>query len=93
MLAEDFLGMGARFVDIDPSLGVLPSKHTTYKSQIMKAPDAETYTFGTNIPRTIMLRKIDRLHAFFLPILFDKTIHKGIAIAADKKYKSRKMPV
>jgi hypothetical protein len=22
MLAEDFLGMGARFVDIDPSLGV-----------------------------------------------------------------------
>jgi len=58
MLAEDFLGMGARFVDIDPSLGVLPSKHTTYKSQIMKAPDAETYTFGTNIPRTIMLRKM-----------------------------------
>lgn len=24
----------------------------------MKAPDAETYTFGTNIPRTIMLRKM-----------------------------------
>ena len=58
LLADDYLGVGTRFVELEPSLGVLPSKHTTYKSQIMKKPDAETYTFGTSIPRTIMLRKM-----------------------------------
>ena len=58
LYAEDWLGMGARFVDLDPKRGVLPSKHPSYNSQLMKAPDAETYTFGTTIPHTIMLRKI-----------------------------------
>jgi hypothetical protein len=54
LLDADFLGMGARFTDLQS--GVVPSKHTTYDSQIMKAPDAEVFTFGTNIPKTIMLR-------------------------------------
>ena len=58
LYAEDWLGMGARFVDLDPKRGVLPSKHPSYDSQLMKASDAETYTFGTTIPHTIMLRKI-----------------------------------
>lgn len=55
LLDADFLGMGARFTDLKS--GVVPSKHPTYDSQIMKAPDAEVYTFGTNIPKTIMLRE------------------------------------
>jgi hypothetical protein len=55
LLDADFLGMGARFTDLQS--GVVPSKHTTYDSQIMKAPDAEVFTFGTNIPKTIMLRE------------------------------------
>ena len=58
LLAEDWLGMGARFVDLDPKRGVLPSNHPSYDSQLMKAKDAETYTFGTTIPHTIMLRKL-----------------------------------
>ena len=58
LLAEDWLGMGARFVDLDPKIGVLKSVHPTYDSQLMKAKDAETYTFGTTIPQTIMLRKL-----------------------------------
>jgi hypothetical protein len=58
LYAEDWLGMGARFVDLDPKLGVLKSKHPSYDSQLMKAKDAETYTFGTTVPHTIMLRKI-----------------------------------
>jgi len=58
LYAEDWLGMGARFVDLDPNLGVLKSKHPSYDSQLMKAKDAETYTFGTTVPHTIMLRKI-----------------------------------
>jgi len=60
LLAEDWLGMGARFVDLDPKQGVLPSKHTSYDSQVMKVPGAETYTFGTGIPNTIMLRKFNQ---------------------------------
>ena len=55
LLDADFLGMGARFTDLQS--GVVPSKHPTYDSQIMKAPDAEVFTFGTNIPKTIMLRE------------------------------------
>ena len=58
LYAEDWLGMGARFVDLDPTRGVLPSKHPSYDSQLMKATDADTYTFGTTVPHTIMLRKI-----------------------------------
>lgn len=58
LLAEDWLGMGARFVELDPKLGVLKSKHPSYDSQLMKAKDAETYTFGTTVPHTIMLRKL-----------------------------------
>ncbi len=54
LLAEDQLGMGTRFTDVKS--GVLPSKHPTYDSQIMKAPGAEVFTFGTGIPKTIMLR-------------------------------------
>jgi hypothetical protein len=55
LLDADFLGMGSRFTDL--KAGVVPSKHTTYDSQVMKAPDAEVFTFGTNIPKTIMLRE------------------------------------
>ncbi len=58
LYAEDWLGMGTRFVDLDPKMGVVKSKHPSYDSQLMKAPDAETYTFGTTVPHTIMLRKI-----------------------------------
>jgi len=78
LLAEDWLGMGARFVDLDPKQGVLPSKHTTYDSQVMKAPDAETYTFGTGIPNTIMLRKFNQArrdankYGQFKPTPFDQ---------------------
>jgi len=54
LLADDFLGMGSRFTDLQS--GVFPSKHPSYDSQIMKAPDAEVFTFGTSIPKTIMLR-------------------------------------
>ena len=50
--------MGARFVDLDPKMGVVKSNHPSYDSQLMKAKDAETYTFGTTIPHTIMLRKL-----------------------------------
>jgi len=58
LLAEDWLGMGARFVDLDPKMGVVKSNHPSYDSQLMKAKDAETYTFGTTVPHTIMLRKL-----------------------------------
>ena len=58
LMAEDWLSMGGRFVDLDPKRGVLPSTHPSYDSQIMRAKDAETYTFGTGIPHTIMLRKL-----------------------------------
>jgi hypothetical protein len=34
----------------------VPSKHPSYDAQVMKAPDAEVFTFGTTIPKTIMLR-------------------------------------
>jgi hypothetical protein len=54
LIADDFLGMGSRFADLKS--GVFPSKHPSYDSQIMKAPDAEVFTFGTSIPKTIMLR-------------------------------------
>ena len=55
LIADDFLGMGSRFADLKS--GVFPSKHPSYDSQIMKAPDAEVFTFGTSIPKTIMLRE------------------------------------
>ena len=55
LLAEDFLGMGTRFTDIQS--GMQKSKHPSYDTQIMKAPSAEVYTFGTSVPRTIMLRE------------------------------------
>ena len=55
LIAEDQLGMGTRFTDLQS--GVVPSKHPTYDSQIMKAPGAEVFTFGTGIPKTIMLRE------------------------------------
>ena len=58
LMAEDWLSMGGRFVDLDPKRGVLPSTHPSYDSQLMRAKDAETYTFGTGIPHTIMLRKL-----------------------------------
>mgnify|MGYP000845547515 FL=1 len=58
LMAEDWLSMGGRFVDLDPKIGVLPSTHPSYDSQLMRAKDAETYTFGTGIPHTIMLRKL-----------------------------------
>jgi len=58
LLAEDWLSMGGRFVELDPKRGVLPSKHPSYDSELMRAPDAETYTFGTGVPYTIMLRKL-----------------------------------
>ena len=54
LLDADQLGMGTRFTDLQS--GVVPSKHPTYDSQIMKAPGAEVFTFGTGIPKTIMLR-------------------------------------
>ena len=55
LITEDFLGMGTRFTDLQS--GVVPSKHPSYDSQVIKAKDAETYTFGTSIPKTIMLRE------------------------------------
>ena len=58
LMAEDWLSMGGRFVDLDPKRGVLPSTHPSYDSQLMRAKDAETYTFGTGVPHTIMLRKL-----------------------------------
>ena len=58
LMAEDWLSMGGRFVDLDPKRGVLPSTHPSYDSQIMRKKGAETYTFGTGIPHTIMLRKL-----------------------------------
>ena len=58
LTAEDWLGMGARFADLDPKRGVLPSAHPTYRSQLMKAPNADTFTFGTTVPHNLMLRKI-----------------------------------
>ena len=58
LLAEDWLSMGGRFVDLDPKRGVFPSKHPSYDTEIARAPDAETYTFGTGVPYTIMLRKL-----------------------------------
>lgn len=58
LLAEDWLSMGGRFVELDPKRGVLPSKHPSYDSEIARAPGAETYTFGTGVPYTIMLRKL-----------------------------------
>ena len=58
LMAEDWLSMGGRFVDLDPKRGVLPSKHPSYDSQIMRKEGAETYTFGTGVPHTIMLRKL-----------------------------------
>ena len=36
-MAEDWLGMGARFVDLDPKIGVLQSTHPSYDSQLMKS--------------------------------------------------------
>jgi hypothetical protein len=58
LMAEDWLSMGGRFVDLDPKIGVLPSTHPSYDSQLMRAKGAETYTFGTGVPHTIMLRKL-----------------------------------
>lgn len=55
LLATDQLGMGARFTDLQS--GMSKSKHPSYDTQIMKAPDAEVFTFGTTIPKTIMLRE------------------------------------
>ena len=55
LIAEDFLGMGTRFTDLKS--GVVKSSHPSYDSQVMKAPGAETYTFGTSVPKTIMLRE------------------------------------
>ena len=55
LLAEDFLGMGTRFTDIQS--GMQKSKHPSYDTKIMKAPSAEVFTFGTGIPRNIMLRE------------------------------------
>lgn len=58
LLAEDWLSMGGRFVDLDPKRGVFPSNHPSYDTEIARATDAETYTFGTGVPHTIMLRKL-----------------------------------
>jgi|DEB0MinimDraft_6_1074348.scaffolds.fasta_scaffold18331_4 hypothetical protein len=58
LLAEDWLSMGGRFVDLDPKRGVFPSQHPSYDTEIARAPNAETYTFGTGVPYTIMLRKL-----------------------------------
>jgi len=55
LYAEDFLGMGARFADVQS--GMKKSVHPSYDTELSKVPDAETYTFGTTIPRTIMLRE------------------------------------
>jgi hypothetical protein len=55
LVADDFLGMGARFADLQS--GVVPSVHPSYSAQVMKAPGAEVFTFGTSIPKTIMLRE------------------------------------
>jgi len=54
LIAEDSLGMGTRFSDIQS--GMSKSSHPSYDTKIMKAPNAEVFTFGTGIPRTIMLR-------------------------------------
>lgn len=55
LIAEDFLGMGGRFSDIKS--GMTPSTHPSYDTKISKAPGAEVFTFGTGVPRTIMLRE------------------------------------
>ena len=54
LIAEDQLGMGTRFTDLQS--GVVKSTHPSYSAQVMKAPNAEVFTFGTGIPKTIMLR-------------------------------------
>tara|TARA_R110000824_G_scaffold5381_1_gene24911 strand:+ start:13 stop:1269 length:1257 start_codon:yes stop_codon:yes gene_type:complete len=55
LIAEDFLGMGTRFSDIKS--GMSKSTHPSYDTKISKAPEAEVFTFGRGIPRTIMLRE------------------------------------
>ena len=54
LLDADQLGMGARFTDLQS--GMSKSTHPSYDTKVMKAPDAEVFTFGTTIPKTIMLR-------------------------------------
>ena len=54
LLDVDQLGMGARFTDLQS--GMSKSTHPSYDTKVMKAPDAEVFTFGTTIPKTIMLR-------------------------------------
>jgi hypothetical protein len=55
LLDADQLGMGARFTDLQS--GMSKSTHPSYDTKVMKAPDAEVFTFGTTIPKTIMLRE------------------------------------
>jgi len=55
LLAADQLGMGARFTDLQS--GMSKSTHPSYDTKVMKAPNAEVFTFGTLIPKTIMLRE------------------------------------